>query len=701
MRQSPVIRVLIPFCTGTLFACSCDVSSSLSVIIFLCLGLTLIQVLLYFLPGRPGYHPDRGILFPAMLVFFMAGWAAGVHDRPVDPGIPVYERVLVEGRVSGEVVHKDGFYRFTLSVRGIYRGNRAWKEKQELQVTMASLPGIRPSRGEKWLLAGELRPVKGAMNPGQTDYRKVLGRKDRWYFFQAGGQEAGLASQLPMGRRLFNTEWIRYHLSLPWANAGVEGKLLQALCLGDRGAIDSELRETFNRAGGGHILAVSGLHVGLLWWVLDRILFLLIPPGSGTRLRGPLLVLALWLYAGLTGFSPSVCRSVTMFTFWSVSRFSGLRGHGLNMLLLSFFVLILFRPGNILDMGFQLSYSAVFSILILHPVLKGIFPAKKGILSRVWDLTALSLAAQAGTFPLVLFYFHQFPVYALVTNLVAIPILSAIVLLFVCAFPSLILHAGPGWISDLMLILSRMLCRSMDIIATLPGSVVEGLYADRLLVLLLMCMLGGALLAVHTRSRSPLYPCILLLAFILLRASFLELELRNSSSLVVHHLYGGSILTFRKGHKVDHYVWIAGREHISKADRIMEDGWKRRCYERSVVLPDRTRIRRAGISSCIPLGQDIWLAGSPEFRVLVVRGPAAGRKAQAYPYPGADIILLSGEPELAPGQLAGFSGRLVADGSNRQWYADRLSRQGIVCYSTARDGAYEARKKSGSWFSYR
>ena len=206
---------------------------------------------------------------------------------------------------------------------------------------------------------------------------------------------------------------------------GDELAVLRALSIGDKTGLPRDLRAAYRESGAMHLLALSGLHVGLLYALLVRLL----APLGGHRvaqlLRSGLILAALWAYALVTGLSASISRAVLMITFYEISGLLSGDRDGLTALFGSAFLLMLFRPEAPRDIGFQLSYTAVLSILLLHPWLKVRLQTRSKLLTRVWELLCVSLCCQATCGVLAWYYFGTFPRYFLVTTLVAIPLTTA------------------------------------------------------------------------------------------------------------------------------------------------------------------------------------------------------------------------------------------------------------------------------------
>ncbi|MCC4213520.1 ComEC/Rec2 family competence protein [Leeuwenhoekiella parthenopeia] len=249
-----------------------------------------------------------------------------------------------------------------------------------------------------------------------------------------------------------------------------------ALLLGERQDLSTQLRQSYVDAGVIHILAVSGLHVGILMLIVQ---FLLKPLGNQkkTRLLRMLIVLAvIWLFAILTGLSPSVLRAATMFSFLQIGLVYGQRRAGYNALIASALILLLINPNLLLDVGFQLSYTAVFFIMWLYPKLEMLWKPKNKILGYYWQLICVSLAAQVGVLPLSLYYFHQFPGLFLIANLVVLPVLG-----FILIYGILILIlALPEWLPKLMVdaydFILRLLNNSIGLISQADYFIFKSIY---------------------------------------------------------------------------------------------------------------------------------------------------------------------------------------------------------------------------------
>lgn len=228
-----------------------------------------------------------------------------------------------------------------------------------------------------------------------------------------------------------------------------ERAIIQALVLGEKRDINKNLYNEYAAAGAVHILAVSGLHVGILYFILAFILkpFKLLKYGN--FIHAILIVLLLWGFAMLSGLSPSVSRAVTMFSFFAVAKIFNRETNTLNTLFLSFLTLLIINPMWLFQVGFQLSYLAVFFIVWLQPIFNKVGYSKYRIVRKAWTILAVTLSAQIGVLPLTLYYFHQFPGLFLLTNIVVLPFLTLLMCGGILIVILSTIEILPDWLTEI------------------------------------------------------------------------------------------------------------------------------------------------------------------------------------------------------------------------------------------------------------
>jgi len=226
-----------------------------------------------------------------------------------------------------------------------------------------------------------------------------------------------------------------------------ERAIIQALVLGEKKDIDKNLYTEYAAAGAVHILAVSGLHVGILFFILTFLFRPLSRWKFGIYFQAILIVLLLWGFALLSGLSPSVTRAVTMFSFFALAKLFERDPNSINTLFLSFLTLLIINPLWLFQVGFQLSYFAVFFIVWLQPLFYKVGYSKYRIVRKIWAIVSVTICAQIGVLPLTLYYFHQFPGLFLLTNIIILPFLT----ILMCGGIFIVLLASfeilPDWLA--------------------------------------------------------------------------------------------------------------------------------------------------------------------------------------------------------------------------------------------------------------
>ncbi|SCY51628.1 ComEC/Rec2 family competence protein [Flavobacterium caeni] len=276
--------------------------------------------------------------------------------------------------------------------------------------------------------------------------------------------------------------------------AALELSVIAALLLGQQQEIDSETVRDYQLAGAVHILSVSGLHVGLLMVFLNALLRLLPNTKSMRRFKLVLVLVCLWGFAVVAGLSPSVVRSVTMFSFMAVGMHLKRKTNIFHTLLVSALLILVCRPSFLFDIGFQLSYAALFFILWLQPMLDDWWQPKNRVARYFWQILTVSFAAQIGTMPLSIYYFHQFPGLFFVTNLIVIPLLSIIMALGILAMVPAIFGVVPDLLAQALTASVRILNEIIGWIASFEQFVLTDIPLNRAMMIALYALIVAAVL---------------------------------------------------------------------------------------------------------------------------------------------------------------------------------------------------------------
>jgi competence protein ComEC len=278
--------------------------------------------------------------------------------------------------------------------------------------------------GDLLAIDSDFSPIAASSNPDQFDYKSYLSLQDIHYqsYIRSGSWKL-LEHTTGFDIKLFALKLRAKLIEILYANQLSEDELSVAagMLLGVRDMLSPDLKQAYAGAGAMHILCVSGLHVGIIFLILNSVLGALNYRKSHRALKALLILSFIWFYALLTGLSPSVVRSATMFTFIVIGQNVNRHVNILGSLSASALVILVVQPNLLFDLGFQLSYSAVVSIVVLQKPIASLWNPPNLILDKAWQLIAVSVAAQIGTAPISLYYFHQFPNLFILTNLLVIP----------------------------------------------------------------------------------------------------------------------------------------------------------------------------------------------------------------------------------------------------------------------------------------
>lgn len=355
------------------------------------------------------------------ILFAVAGiWRFQAYNRRPE--------LFTEGKYSATVLEilqeKPKSYQSVLKISAFFRNDSVFKTNEKVMVYFAkSEKASRLKPGEQIVFDKTPQPVENSIDLNGFDYAGYLERKRIYrqvYLPDSRWIESGMFTH----NFLILAERTRLQMLEIFRNQDLGEKelnVLSALTLGYKRGLDPETKRVFSAAGAMHVLAVSGLHVGIVFMILSFFLSFLKKRKRGEIAYLLVMITSLWCFAFLTGLSPSVSRAAAMFTIVVIASVFKKSSNIYQSLVASAFVLLLLNPNNLFEVGFQLSYAAVFGIVFLQPRLNKIFTFRFRVSRYFWALLTTSVAAQIATFPLSAFYFNQFPTFFWVSNLVVIP----------------------------------------------------------------------------------------------------------------------------------------------------------------------------------------------------------------------------------------------------------------------------------------
>ncbi|WP_420146543.1 ComEC/Rec2 family competence protein [Spirosoma sp.] len=462
-----------------------------------------------------------------------------------------------EGVVSSQPEERAKTYRVELEIR---RG--AWKSAQHTNqwrplsgrviVYLDKASQLMPRYGEVWLVSGSPRPIDPPLNPGEFNYKRYLSYRNIYHQqYLRPFQRQVLGIDPPSRVAQLATIVNRWADSVLTYQIGTRAEfgIVNAMILGVRDDLDAELYRAYSAAGAVHILSVSGLHVGILFAVLTFLLRFLIKRPRGKLLMAAIQLAILWFYALVTGFSPPVLRSAGMFTLLILANAFGRQQQLMNTLGASAFFILCFDPYALFSAGFQLSYLAVAGIGAWQSSFYQSLTFRNKWANRLWELTAVALVAQIITFPLGVFYFHQFPTYFLLANPIVI-VMSEILLplaMATLAFSWIpFVSSGLGWVLQKT---AWFLNYAVTLTGQLPGAAWDGLWLSLVTMLLIYALILFSIALLLTRKSMYLWAtCVtaILLTGMLLWNEYAHTHQRR---LAVHFLPHRTAISLTDGHR--------------------------------------------------------------------------------------------------------------------------------------------------------
>ena len=689
IRNYPVLKMLLPYLAGILFSYFV-ISINLNVLIFIsiCCSLLVISLFLRIL------FPLRGQLWASAALCFAFFFLGALHTN-VQYCSPHFSDIQKQ-------VENSDF--FTLQIlenpvekeKSVCLNVNLVSDNQENFLHTNAILYLKKDARSRQLRAGDylvvhtrFSAISPPKNPYCFDYQKYMRRKSFFFTAYASENQWHYLCHTPIHPLRTAAAKIQQHFSALFAENGLQGdeySIITAVLLGNDDTMEPELKAHFASAGVSHILCVSGMHVGIIFMIIN---FLLKPLDKFPRLRilkATLLILVIWTYAYITGLAPSVRRAATMFTFVTIGSLLYRPTTIYHSLFASMFILLLFNPLLLFEIGFQMSYLAVFGIVLIQPPLTRLWIPKYKVINYLWELTTVSVAAQVATFPLSLFYFGQFPNYFLFANL------SVISLSFLIVMTGIVLLAL-SWIPPLSHLIGLLLTYEIRLlnsivqgIESLPGSVTDNI-ALSIPQMLLIYGIIFSIFVYFTQQKSRYKYLILSMVLLLSVSKFAEKVIsKNRHEITFYSMDKMAAIECNGGtHGIllvdsaaqanptayDFNIKIHVRKHHIENEVISLDT---NSYSCQTMAKQRAFLRFDTLTFFFLSGRD-WLYPMPEPMEV-------------------DVICLQNNPRIPMCKLLQTfrCHMLLIDGTNSPYYEQRwidsCRAYQIPCHSTRRDGYF-------------
>ena len=440
-KRAPFLRLLIPLMIGIVLQWNFQIPNQLFWILLFAssMGVACSFLLPVFKRVQLSIVTGIFISFLFLSIGGLLSWYKNIEHQPNWFGKIYQPKQSLLITLQETPIEKTNSYKANAKIEAIWLDSGWEQTKGEIIIYFKKDSAIGNLKyGTQLITNKPLQPIKNAGNPGGFDYKRYSLFQNITHQVYLKGNDFALlpATKKSVWKQLIfsGREKVIFILK-KFIPGEKEQGLAEALLIGYKDDLDKNLVESYSNTGVVHIIAISGMHLALIYWLLGLLTKPLQRKRSTKSLAAILVISGLWLFSLLAGGQASVLRSAVMFTCMVAGNCFSKRSSIYNSLAFSAFILLCYNPFWLWDVGFQLSYAAVLSIVIFMQPIYHLFYIKNKALDYAWKLNAVTIAAQLLTTPLSIYHFHQFPNFFLLTNFLAVP-LSGIILLgeiFLCA----------------------------------------------------------------------------------------------------------------------------------------------------------------------------------------------------------------------------------------------------------------------------
>ena len=686
-KKAPFLRLIIPFIIGILLQWynQYDLQKILLAAVCFTIAFTAFQLLPLVL--RFKFQQLQGLLLNLILIVLglFITYQKDIRHNQQWFGNLYHDSDCIVATINEPLSEKNKSYKAEVTVDNVLH-----KDKPENTIGKLIIYFAKDSANEKLLKYGDkilinkkLQEIKNPGNPGAFNYQRysafhqvfhnVFLKKSDWVLLDE--KNINLLNQFLFTARQNVLDILRKNMQ------GHDDQLsiAEALLIGYTQDLDKDLVQAYSNTGVVHIIAISGMHLALIYvmlvWIFNKIPFI-----KRSKIIKVIFILScLWLFSLLTGGAPSILRAAVMFSCIVIGENFAKKASVYNSIAASAFILLCYNPYFLWDVGFQLSYLALLSIVIFQkPIYHLLYVKNKG-LNWIWALVSVSLAAQIFTFPVCLYYFHQFPTIFLVTNIIMVPLSTAI--LFVEIF--LIAFAWVPYVGTLIGKLTWGLVWLMNKIIlwfnSLPFALWDRISATVVSTIILYAFILCAGYWLLNKNKTAFRLSLLsLLAFVIL-TSYAKWQTANQQKLIVYNVPQHQSIDFINGNA---YKFIG--DSVLLADGMLQNFH---------LKPGRIALQLDKEVDSIPaLHANNLFYQFENKKILLIDKPIVFEHAQQKI--NVDYIIISKNPKLYIPQLAKVfnCSQFIFDGSNSLWKIAKWKKDceqlHLRCYSVPEQGAF-------------
>ena len=646
-RRIPVVRLLLPFSAGILTQLYHPLPVQFWILL---LGFNLALLTAVVLWSHLRNY--AGWLFNTVLIFLFSAFGGILVQLNTATAHPDHfgkiDRIeLVDAVLTTTPEMGKNSYKTTLKARAVYADGKLHHTSGEFLMYVSKVTELDLQKGDRILLTRAPRPVEGPKNPGEFDYRQYLfnhGITHQVYLKDPSqailiksGYEQSVLDVFDHSR-----QWLVGRLREALKDDDSFG-VSMALILGQKEFLSPQIRSAYSGTGAMHVLAVSGLHVGIIYLILMTGLKFLGKSKMSMWVRLVLILAGLWSYAIITGLSPSVMRAATMFSAVAIAQNISRKTNIYNTLASAALILLCVNPYLLLEVGFQLSFLAVLGIVLIQPHIYLLATFNSRVPDKLWQLTSVSIAAQIATFPLGILYFHQFPNYFLLSNFIVIPAAFVVLTLGMALMVSSVINPLFEVLGNLLNAVVYALNFSVKAIESLPHALTSGLYINHFETMVIYIFLAFVIAFIYHR-RVHFILAVLFCGLMLLTSFSWRLYEQKSTPLVaVNHVSGNMTFSFMDGTQ---NILVADSVLLNDDNKLafhLKNYWYSRGFEDAVRinLASDSIVRFPGFYKC---GNYISFHG---YHIKYISDETPDDKTH-YPEPAVDLLVMGGKSKLPP-----------------------------------------------------
>jgi len=566
-KEAPIVRVLLTFIIGICLQWFFNCSFNLIVIILF--SSFSFFFLIYFFPLSIRYRlkfvQSILLLFFVFSVSMFLTFQNDLRNNRNWYGNHFSDNITLQLVIKEPLQEKPKSMKTIAKVQQIHIVSHHLKVKGKLMLYLEKSKKTASLRYGSILLTQKIpQPIVSIKNPGDFDNAKYQSFQQIYHQLYLKDADYIILDKNDKSVVMSLVFYLRANVSEVLGNHFSDKKIrgiAEALLIGYKNNLDKELVQSYSNTGVVHIIAISGLHLGLIYfvllWLFDRVPFV----KKQKSIKSIVVIICLWLFSLITGASASVLRSAVMFTCILFGNMIQKKSSIYNSLAASAFILLCYNPYFIFDVGFQLSYLAIIGIIRFQKPIQNLFTSQHYLFRKLNEMASITIAAQIMTFPICVFYFHQFPVFFLLTNMIAVPLSTFILFseIGLITFHKIAyVNHGFVYVIDKSIQFLNLIITKID---DLNYSSIKNIYADAMTTLILYALIVTTAVLVFGRQKKYLKVCMVLITIFSSAQAYAKYQNKHQQKIIIYNSPHHQAIEFLNG---SHYFFVGDSPQVFK-----------------------------------------------------------------------------------------------------------------------------------------